>query len=454
MCQLKCFLYRYLEAGQVINCTIGIELEDGSVEWVDMPLAYITSWASDGRKVTFQACDKVATLTEKYTLGNYIHTRTLYDDALEILQYLGFEPDEYIIDDVLRNVEIENPLPEVSCAECLQLIANAGRCALKQDVNGRICLIPNFENIVEPNEITVTSEGESEWSKPDNIRTGSIILYADLTRDFWSADGSMFLLPENGEEYLDTGFVSSEVADIDGNFETNPSVTLELPATYTYFGINCTFGGNPPQNMTISIYDNNDLLDEVEVEDITNDFHFNYDFYNFNKLKIEFTKASPFDRIVLQKVEFGNLTDYRLVRQDMKTNPVGVVEPKTRSVSVRIFTYEEVDGTPKQVDDNEYYTRVLGSVGEAVTFENPLISTVEHATQIATWLGNYYLNNITYSVNYRGEPRIEALDYIYMDSEILNNLQVEVESHTLVFNGALSGTLNLRRASNMINTNT
>lgn len=445
----------YLEAGQAINSTLGVELADGSIEWVEMPITYITEWSSNNTKVTFNTCDRIALFTTKYENGNYIHTRTLYDDALAIFTFLGLEPDEYYIDDVLRNVTVTNPLPLVSCAECLQLIANAGRCALKQDNNGRVVFIPNFENIVDPTDLTVETDSQASWSKPDNIRTGSNIIYSDMTNDFFSADGSMYFLPESGSTYLETGFVSSAIADNNGDFSTNPKLSLILPAAYTYFGIHFEFGGNAPQKFTLKTYKSNSLVASFNVNVTGNDYTFTDALYNFDKVEFEFTKGSSNDRVVLQKVSFGNLTSYRLIRQDMKKNPIGTVEPKTKSVSVKIFTFEETTTngvtTPKVVTDDVYYTETINPIGEVVTFENQLISTQAHAQEVAKWLANFYANNVSYQVNYRGEPILESLDYIYMDSEVLNNLLVEIETHTLNFNGALSGTLELRRAANMIN---
>ena len=76
---------------------------------------------------------------------------------------------------------------------------------------------------------------------------------------------------------------------------------------------------------------------------------------------------------------------------------------------------------------------------------------MEHAELVAEWIGNYYANNISYDVDYRGRPDINATDIIHMDSEKLNNLQVEIISHNLRFNGgALSGSLELRRALRLV----
>ena len=82
--------------------------------------------------------------------------------------------------------------------------------------------------------------------------------------------------------------------------------------------------------------------------------------------------------------------------------------------------------------------------------ENQLVGTTEHAEILAEWMGNYYANNISYEVKYRGEPRLMAGDIVHMESEKKSNVQVEVESHKLSYNGAFSGSLELRRALKMM----
>ena len=759
----------YLEIGQEITTSLGIELEDGTIEWVKMPVTFLSTWSSNSDKIAFQAVDKFAFLTQKYSDGNTIHTRTLYDDAIAVLTYAGLDPDDYDVDRYLRTITVSNPMPEVSVAECLQLIANAGRCSLRQDNDGRIVLNANFENIIEPTEMDILSFTHAWWSNPSNIRVGVDNLYADMTKDYLKADGSLLFLPENTNGSLvETGYISNQIADHNGDFfdnllpypysDTNssrnglqfksspdgsihikgtctantwyslhnnnsfspwmastspwaindvlqcdyfidgsiqgyvgitwtyktntssasqgyifnraeqpfnmdncrvrfsevrrqdidpstrageyitcyiyvkagcvidatfyptvtkrtklnellvgrqdrfmrngsyntytnngitytllddgsilvngtataesncelvnpynasqrmtlvsghsykvsegreeavttyhtapyvqfvryvpnedrydytvntarnseveftaddgllnygvritvasggvvnnvilkpslvdlddydstelsptnyvvglkPNVTLVLPTAYTYYSLKMNFGGNPPQEMTVTTYQDDEVIDELTVNDITNDYQLFHEFYNFDKIKFDFLKGSPNDRVVLQKVSFSALTDYRLEKKDMYQNPIGSVEPKTRSMSVRVFSFVNENGSPKMVDDSVYYTQNIDTVGESVTFENQLISTQKHAQMIAKWLGNYYMNNIAYSVDYRGDPRIETLDYIFLDSDVLNNLQVEVEALSLEFNGAIKGSLELKRAFNMI----
>jgi hypothetical protein len=155
----------------------------------------------------------------------------------------------------------------------------------------------------------------------------------------------------------------------------------------------------------------------------------------------------------LNKVAFGQLSDYTLKKDDMMNNIVGTLQERVADISVKVFSFEppEKEGeSPKQVEDDVNYTHTINNHGTHVKFENPLIGSLELAEQVARWLGNYYANNITYNVDYRGDPRIDSADIMFLENDYLNNLQVDVEKHTLKFNGAYSGTLDLRRALNMI----
>ena len=440
----------YLQAGQKIPVSVGVTLADDTIEWLQMANVYLSSWKSQKGAMSFTAKDIFAFMTDKYTAGNKIHTRTLYDDAEAVLTAYGLEPDEYEIDECLKDITVTNPLPEASYAQCLQLIANAGRCILYQNKEGKPCIKANFATVLNPDDLTVTSVGASAWSHSGNIVKGSDYVYADMTKNFFSTDGSMVFMPEDGN-YLATAFVSAEVADDYGNFKTNPSVTVKLPAGYVYYSVYVDFDGNPPKNMLVHTYRNNALVETVEFTDLNKSNILYHEFSTFDTMTLEFTKACPNDRVLVNKVSFGDLSDYTLKKQDMLEEPIGYKEAQNKAVSVRVFTFaNDEQGKPQANDDSVYYTQNLASVGNTVTFENQLISTQEHAQDVAEWLGNYYKNNTSYNVKYRGEPRLNAADIIYMDSDVINNLQVEIESNTFTFNGSFGGTLELRHALRMM----
>ena len=444
----------FLQSGQKIPVSVGLELDDRTVEWLQVASVYLSDWKSQKGSMNFTAKDIFAFMTDKYTLGNSIHTRTLYDDAEAVLTDYGLEPDEYEIDECLKDITVMNPLPEASYAECLQLIANAGRCILYQNKEGKPCIKANFATVLNPDDLTVTSVGASEWSHPENIVKGSEYVYADMTKDFFSLDGSMVFIPEKGEEYLATGFISADVADDFGLFQSNPSISITLPAGYVYYGVLINFNGNPPREMVITTYYNDSLQETVTYNSLDKENVLNYEYKVFDKMTFTFTKASPNDRVLVNKISFGDLSDYTLKKQDMLEEPIGFKEAQIKAISVKVFAFEnDESGNPQAIDDSVFYTQNLASVGQTATFENQLIGTQEHAQLVAEWLGNYYKNNISYSVKYRGDPRLNAADLIYIESDVVNNLQVEIESHSFTFDGAFCGTLELRHALRMMEGN-
>lgn len=440
----------YLETMQKVTLSFGLELDDGKIEWHQVATNYLKDWKSQKGIVTINATDRLSQMKDKYTLGNRIYERTAYEEAESIFADAGLEPDEYWMDDYLHDVQLVNPMPEATHRECLQLLANACRCILRQDENGRILIKANFATVLDPDDLQVTENGVTAWSHPENILIGTNVVYGELTPDFLKMDGTMYFLPEDGS-YLETSYVSALVSDAMGLFETNPVIGIQMPAAYTYYGVNVEFSGNPPQELVIHTFKSGELQESVKFEELSAASTLLYDFKSFDTMMFEFTKGHPNNRVLVNKISFGSLSDYVLTRQNMLENPVGYKEKRVKTVKVRVFTFTENEkGKVEQVDDEVYVSREINPVGDIKTLENQLISTAEHAQLLAEWMGNYYANNISYEVKYRGEPRLMAGDIIHMESEKKSNVQVEVESHSLSYNGAFSGSLELRRALKMM----
>lgn len=440
----------YLETKQTCTASIGVELNDKSVEWIDIGIFRLDNWSYQKGKVKFNAKNIFSFMDDEYSLGNRIYTRTAYDEALSILTDAGLEPDEYEIDEYLMDVILENPMPIGTHKECLQILANACRCVLYESIDGRIVIRASFAYVIDPEDIVVESTGDAPWSKSENVIEGDNILYADMTRNFFKADGSLFFLPETAN-YLKTGYVSNEVADDFGLFRQNPTISLILPAAYVYYGIHVNFKGNPPKKIVIHTYKYGKPVEDVEFTDCKEENWFSYEFKQFNKITIEVKEGAPNDRVVIDKMSFGNLSDYKLTRDNMLSEPTGYHEKKVKDLFIKIYSYQNnEDGEPEEIEDRVFYKLPINSTGENIVCNNPLVHTEEHAEQIAEWMGVYYANNISYKSKYRGEPRMSATDIITMESEFLNNLQVQVEQCDLSFNGGLTGNLELRRLIRMV----
>lgn len=438
----------FLETGQKMELSYGMVLADDTVEWHKKATMLLTDWNSKKNQMSFTANDVLSTLEDNYTIGNKIYDRTAYAEAISILTDAGFEPDEYFVDDCLRDVNLHNPMPEASYKECLQLLCNASRCILFVDSDGRVNIKANFANVIDPEDMQVTSNGIAWWGNATNVLYGNNNVYAELTRNFMRVDGSQLFLPRNtGTAIEQTGYVTSNVSDENGLFSENPVLTLKLPAAYTYYGLYISFQGNPPKEMKVSTYNGDTLLKTFKYNDLKEKSLLNDEFENFDSIRFEITKAYPKNRVLIDKISFGDLSDYDLKKDSMTENPYGYAERKTKDVFVKIYTFQNgEDNTPQVVEDNVYLKKSINNSGEIRYCENQLISTEDHARTVAEWLGNYYANNISYDVQYREDPVLEAADIISMESDIVNSLQVEVETHKLSFNGAFSGSLQLRRA--------
>ena len=129
-----------------------------------------------------------------------------------------------------------NPLPVVSHAEALQIIANAGRCALREDRKNKIILRSSFV----PNMIAETND-IANFGKIDNIlKESKKDAYANASKDFSVVDGSLYFLPKDNN-YLNTGYVSDSVSDGNGIFQKNPKITVNLESSFDAYGLIINF---------------------------------------------------------------------------------------------------------------------------------------------------------------------------------------------------------------------
>lgn len=436
----------FLETMQNVTVSFGVTLNDGIVEWNQFANVFLKDWNIKDGVVSITATDRLSQMEDEYSQAERIYQRSAYDEASLIFADAGLEPDEYYVDTYLKTIQINNPMPKGTHKECLQILANACRCIVRQDENGVTKIVPNFAVIFDPKEMLIDTNGVAEWSKPKNIVDGVTAEYADMTLNHTKANGSMYFLPEN-KEYIDTGYVSEQICDENGIFEVNPVISIAMPVSCTYFNLGVLFGGNPPKEIEIRTYKDNLLKSTFAYSDPKLNSEIIHEFSDFDKMEIEFTKGYPHNRVIVNKVSFSYLSDFVLSKSNMYHNPTGYKEKRVKSVKCKIFTFTlDEEGKPKQVDDNVYFEKIIGDAGETKTIENPLISTQEHAEIVADWVGNYYSNNISYDVSYRGDPRNSAADIIRMENDIIPNLQVEIEKHTLKFNGAFSGDMELRRA--------
>lgn len=498
----------FLETGQEMEIFYGYQLPDSEeIEWVRGNHLLCSEWESDDYTATIRCQDIFRNMDSEYYKGTYTSAgRSYFDLAKEILTDAGLS--DYYIDPRLKKLYTKNPLPRVQHKEALQIIANACRCVLSQTRFGSVQIKSSFNP-----EAAASSNGETAYSQVGNILNDSVKdEYASLAGNYTVTNGGMYFLPRNvSGNVLNTGYVSSAISDENGEFATNPVVTIVQEAACMYYGVKFVFGHALPAAITIRTYNNGSLVEEYEVEDeITKTLVILHDFDDFDTMKIEFTKtAEPHNRIVLNHFSFGDVTDFTMTRTDMTSSPKAIKQELIKEVIVPCYSYqngtleeslvsEEIEVVNGQVETffigepsynfratldegssgvsivasgNYYVTlkfsttgtfrlevfgyrykiveryaiKTLHSRGKTIKWENPLISDMTIATDLAEWLGEYYTAGIEYEYNTRGNPEIDANDIVYQENEFHKDMKVTIYRQTLNFNQSFSGKVTARR---------
>ena len=330
----------YMEIGQEVKVSFGYDVTgNGDIEWLPETTSYLNTWSADDVQAKFTSTDRFYQLTDTYYKGLYRESGiTLYDLALDVLNDAGIEDErEFYIDPYLKRITVYNPLPAVKHSEALQIIANAGRCALFEDRANKIHLKSSFVP-----DMQVSVNNKTNYSSIENLlKDNQKDAYAIASNDFSLVDGSLFFMPKDGS-YKETGYVSNSIADADGNFTENPVITITLESGFTAFGMIMNFRNVAPQEFVIRTYYLSVLQDTYTVQNPDTEYITDYQFNDFDKMEIEFTKGYPNARITIDNVLIGDVTDYRLSRtRDLMDNPTGTRQEKVKMISVKKTNYRE-----------------------------------------------------------------------------------------------------------------
>lgn len=336
----------YLEVGQKVTVRYGYEVTPGNITWMDGCVCNLSDWEADDVSMSFSAKDKLSDLSEKFYGGLFRSQGiSLYDLAVEVLDDAGLDERQYDLDEYLKNIAVYNPLPCVTHKECLQIIANAGRCKLYTDRTGKICIKAAFATVISPERMKVQSDDAAPYSNLASVINNNVKYeYADMAQDHFRADGSMFFLPVNGN-YLTAGFVSEQVSDENGEFlNGNPRFSIVLEAAMSYYSLKLNFFDKPAKEIVIRTYYEGVLEDTYSMSNgIEKENLIEHEFSQFDTIEFEFVKAQANSRIYVDSVVFGDVTDYTMDYRVMTKYPKGIQKEKVARIDVIRQIYGATD---------------------------------------------------------------------------------------------------------------
>ena len=199
---------KYLMERQEIRTRYGYKLGD-SIEWIDGGVFYLSEWEApqNGISANFEARDLLEFMSSTYMKGVYSSEGvSLYSLATAVLEEanLPLNSDgtvKWVIDDSLKNIYTNAPLPLVSLAECLQMIANAAACVLYADRKGILHIEPIK---TEPDDYTI--DNFNSFKKSEISLTKPLLQVDVTTYNYFIGDTGKELyngvIPINGSKSI------------------------------------------------------------------------------------------------------------------------------------------------------------------------------------------------------------------------------------------------------------
>lgn len=498
----------FLETGQEMQIHYGYQLPDSDeIEWIIGNNLLCSEWESDDYTATIRCQDIFRNMDSEFYKGIYNSNGiSYYDLAVAVLKDAGFT--DYYIDPQLKNLYTKNPLPRVQHKEALQIIANACRCVLSQTRLGKIQIKSSFVPEAQASAETEAAYSNVEnimntEVKDEYASLATNYTVADGSMFFLPRNG----VGVRNTGYV-SAEISNEQCEFEKNpkvtirqevacmyYGARFTFGQSLPSAF----IIRTYNNGKLVN-TVEVGEN-------EISKVTV-VHTELDDFDTMVVEFTKT-AEPQNRIVLNNFSFGDVTEFTMTRNDMTSSPKAIKQELVKEVIVPAYSYqngvqeeslisEEVTvavgdvttffvGEPSYnyravVDEDasgvtilewgNYYIKVqfnvagtyrleifgyrykiveqyavksLNNRGRTIKWENPLMSDIAMATDLAEWLGDYYASGIEYEYNTRGNPELDVNDIVYQENEFHDGMKVTIYRQTLNFNQSFSGKVTARR---------
>lgn len=424
----------YLAEKQVLEYTYARDLSDGSVYKIRGGKVLIKNWSSDDYQAKFTCVGRLDYMEGKYYKGKvYENGISAYDLAVDV--FAEANETHYKLDDCLKRIVFYNPLPVIEFRDALKMIANASRCTLYEDRDGDICI----SNANRPSFIyDATFTGATSYSIPSALfDDNSMYNYADSEYQYAFADGSLIFLPEN-DSYRQVGFVSSQIADNNGQFSNNPSIHVTFKSEYEMRKMILNFAVVVPTSVTITTKHKGETVDTQTLTSLTLSTTYNYE-GTVDEFTIAFNSASPNQRIHLNNIEVDGYIDYELTYHELKDTPVASSLEKVSNVVVHYYEYN-VEKTEEGTSRSSYVRSELIPNDDGGETLNVTTGTSDYGSAISTIQADIGDNLVTFNspyYNYKvtgGTIKESGAYYIVISSETEQEIDIYAQPYSVTDN--------------------
>ena len=132
-----------------------------------------------------------------------------------------------------------------------------------------------------------------------------------------------------------------------------------------------------------------------------------------------------------------DVSDYEINSFNSYSKSEITIAKPIKQVNVKVYQYaigeKGVESTTTE------FAAVVGTTGETITIDNPLVTDRNRASAIATWVGTHLGHRMTLDSSWRADVRLDALD-IVTNKNNYNTNNVRMTDVEFRFNGAFRGT--------------
>ena len=480
-----------------------------SIEWIMGNRLQCSEWESDDYTATIRCQDIFRNMNSEYFRGLYRSEGISYYDLAELVLHDAGETDYYIdprLKDLytknpMPRVGHKQALQIIANAcRCTLSQTRQGTCQIKSNFSPEVHIKSNGETVYSKVENVLVSTDKAEYaSLSPNYTTVDGKMYF-LPRDMTLCD------KETGFVSAEISDANGLFNDNPVLTVTQEAACMYY-GVYMVFG-NAVPAGITIRTYNSGTQVEEYMVEsEYEITRELTVFHYFNDF-DVMEIEFTKT-AEPYSRIVLNYFSFGDITNFTMERKDMTSSPKAIKQELIKEVIVPCYSYqygtveenlisEEVTivagttetfyiGEPSHgfrvaLEDltsgvsiessGSYYVTVkysvsgthrvqiygyrykiveryviksLNSRGKSIKWENPLISDMTMADELADWLSEYYQSGIEYEYSTRGNPEIDVNDIVYQENEFRSGMKVNIYRHTINFAQSFSGKVTARR---------
>lgn len=491
-------LQKFLADGQDVSVDYAY-LDDDWTQEIPGGKWRLNEWSADSKTAKFKSVNILANLNNSmYNKGKYDgKEHTLYDLALDVLNDAGIDAGYYYVGPYLKQTKTKAPIPMVSHATALQLIANAARARLFVSRDGKI----SFETTIESDPVASSSTAQLPYSDAASVVSSGNVEYATFEPEFFTVSGSQYLVPDSG--FKSAGWVVDGVSGPDLKYPDN-EIVLTYEAPTNVFSIEIDWGGSYPATFQVEGREDGIWGSPVTLNASRMTERYAVQFTHIDAIRMKLVDAQkPGIRPRVRRVKTSMLSDFTLYDDQIFDSPKGSLGPKLRRVTTawvsftpgteteEIQTYDaetntgwvaiehdlayelRASATGGAVVEEEHYAyisfvrlssaskspvtvtltgrkvtevshdveSVANPTGEDLPIENPLFGSESVATAVADWVRDYYAGRVTYKNSVRGFPELDCGDTIYLEGDT----PARITGLNNTYNGAFRTTISLRR---------